>query len=273
MQAPYRRVGIDPVPDADQATQLTELAAVGNAFDTEDAARLAAFYSYPDGLERCWVRANMIASLDGGATDDGKAGGLAGQGDRALFARMRQEADVIVVGAATVRIENYSGAQMSIAQRRERQRRDQAEVPPIAVITRSGNIDPSARLFTRTEVPPLILTTSRFHDDTHRRLGSVAEVIDASGQEPDSVDAATVLKILAGRGLYRVLTEGGPLFLGTLIEDGLLDELCLTVAPIMVGGGPKRIVTGLGNVHTNMRRAHLLTDDDGYLYSRYVRAE
>src|SRR5665811_436383 len=78
--------------------------------------------------DSCWVRANMISSLDGGATDDGKAGGLAGPGDRALFARMRQEADVILVGASTVRIENYSGAQMSVAQRQERQHRGQAEV-------------------------------------------------------------------------------------------------------------------------------------------------
>jgi riboflavin biosynthesis pyrimidine reductase len=241
--------------------------------DSIDDGRLADLYDYPEDLQSCWVRGNMIASLDGGATDDGKAGGLAGAGDRALFKLMRHAADVILVGAATVRIENYSGAQLSVAARQERQRRGQAEVPPVAVITRSGNIDPTARLFTRTEVPPLILTTSRFHDDTHRRLGSVAEVIDASCREPDSVDAATVLEILADRGLYRVLTEGGPLFLGTLIEEGLLDELCLTIAPIMVGGGAKRIVTGLGNVHAKMRRAHLLTDDDGYLYSRYVRAK
>lgn len=235
--------------------------------------RLADFYAYPDDLQSCWVRGNMIASLDGGATDDGKAGGLAGPGDRTVFSLMRHAADVILVGASTVRIENYSGAQLPVVAREARQSRGQAEVPPIAVVTRSGNIDPSALLFTRTEVPPLILTTSRSHDDTRRRLGSVAEVIDASGSEPDSVDSATVLKILADRGLYRVLTEGGPLLLGTLIEDGLLDELCLTVAPLLVGGGSKRIVTGLGNVHTKMRRTHLLTDDDGYLYSRYVKAE
>ena len=244
-----------------------------SSINTADDARLIDLYDYPEGLQSCWVRGNMIASLDGGATDDGKAGGLAGAGDRAVFSLMRHAADVILVGAATVRIENYSGAQLPVAARQERQRRGQAEVPPIAVITRSGNLDPSARLFTRTEVPPLILTTSRFSDDTRRRLGSVAEVIDASGPEPDSVDAATVLKILADRGLYRVLTEGGPLFLGTLIENDLLDELCLTVAPILVGGGAKRIVTGLGNVHTKMRRTHLLTDADGYLYSRYVRAQ
>jgi len=163
------------------------------------------------------------------------------------------------------------GGELPVAARQERQHRGQAEVPPIAVVTRSGNIDPNALLFTRTEVPPLILTTSRFHDDARRRLGSVAEVIDASGREPESVDNATVLKILAERGLHRVLTEGGPLLLGSLIEEGLLDELCLTVAPILVGGGSKRIVTGMGSVHTRMRRTHLLTDDDGYLYSRYVK--
>ena len=103
------------VSDADAATELTALGPSGSAFDTDDDARLAAFYSYPQDLDRCWVRANMIASLDGGATDDGKSGGLAGRGDKALFSRMRQEADVILVGASTVRIENYSGAQMSVA--------------------------------------------------------------------------------------------------------------------------------------------------------------
>src|SRR5829696_8453 len=257
------------MPDDAAGIQLTVLGAT----ESVDDGRLVDLYAYPEDLQSCWVRGNMIASVDGGATDDGKAGGLAGAGDRALFSLMRHAADVILVGAATVRIENYSGAQLPVAARQARQRRGQAEMPPIAVITRSGHLDPSARLFTRTEVPPLILTTSRFCDDTRRRLGSVADVIDASGPEPDSVDAATVLKILAERGLYRVLTEGGPLFLGTLIEDDLLDELCLTVAPILVGGGSKRIATGLGNVHTKMRRTHLLTDDDGYLYSRYVRAK
>jgi riboflavin biosynthesis pyrimidine reductase len=261
------------MPDDGAGTQLTELGTTDSRFDSADDDRLVNLYAYPDDLQSCWVRGNMIASVDGGATDDGKAGGLASAGDRAVFALLRHLADVIIVGASTVRIENYSGAQLPVAARQARQRRGQAEVPPIAVVTRSGNLDPSARLFTRTEVPPLILTTTRFYDDTCRRLGSVAEVIDACGSEPDSVDSATALKILADRGLYRVLTEGGPLLLGTLVESELLDELCLTVAPILVGGAAKRTVTGIGHVHTKMRRAHVLTDDDGYLYSRYVRAE
>src|SRR5206468_8381073 len=109
--------------------QLTVLGPTDSPIDTGDDARLNDFYGYPDNLQSCWVRGNMIASLDGGATDDGKAGGLAGSGDRALFSLMRHAADVIVVGAATVRIENYSGAQLPVAARQERQRRGQAEVP------------------------------------------------------------------------------------------------------------------------------------------------
>jgi riboflavin biosynthesis pyrimidine reductase len=256
------------MPDDGAGIQL----AVLGSTESVDDGRLTDLYAYPDDLQSCWVRGNMIASLDGGATDDGKAGGLAGPGDRAIFALLRQLADVIVVGAATVRVENYSGAQLSVAARQARQRRGQAEVPPIAVITRSGDLDPSARLFTRTEVPPLILTSARTVEDTRSRLGTVAEIVDASGPDPDSADTEVVLKILAERGLLRVLTEGGPLILGNLINNDLLDELCLTVAPILVGGGAKRIVTGLGNVHTRMRRTHLLADADGYLYTRYVRA-
>jgi riboflavin biosynthesis pyrimidine reductase len=254
------------------AVRFTELGPAGSPIESIDDARMTDFYAYPNGLQACWVRGNMIASLDGGATDDGTAGGLAGPGDRALFTLMRQQADVILVGAGTVRIENYSGAQFSPAQRQARQRRGQAEVPPIAVVTNSGRLDYDAKLFTRTEVPPLILTSSAAAGDTRSRLGSLAEVIDASGTHTSAVDCATVMKILADRKLLRVLTEGGPSLLGSLIEDGLLDELCVTIAPLLVGGSALPVARGLGSVHSVMRRSHLLGDEAGYLYTRYVRA-
>lgn len=262
---------MDLVPDADAATELTELGRVGTGFDLDDDARLAQLYAYPAGLTRPYVRANMIASIDGGATDDGSSGGLAGPGDRAVFAQMRQEADVILVGASTVRVENYSGAQMSLAQRQERQARGQAEVPPIAVITHSADFEHDAKLFTRTEVPPLILTSHENVEDARSRFGSVAEVVDASGPQNDRVDPAAVLDALEARGLRRVLTEGGPSLLGLFIERDLLDELCVTIAPILVGGSARRIATGGGEAHNRMRRSHILTDGEGYLYTRYVR--
>jgi riboflavin biosynthesis pyrimidine reductase len=260
------------MPDTTAGTQLTLLTADGRGLEDGDDA-LAALYDYPPDLERCWVRGNMIASLDGGATDDGKSGGLAGPGDRTVFTLMRHAADVILVGAATVRVENYSGAQLPVSAREARRCRGQAEVPPIAIVTNSGSIDHDAKVFTRTEVPPLILTSAQHVGDVTARLGTVAEVVDASGPDPDNVDPAAMLTVLADRGLYRVLAEGGPHLLGQLIADDLLDELCLTIAPVLVGGDASRIVSGPGAGPTRLRRAHLLSDADGYLYSRYVRGD
>src|SRR3954453_308997 len=156
-----------------------------------DENGLTDLYAYPDDLRACWVRGSMIASLDGGATADGKSGSLGGSADRAIFVQLRQLADVILVGAGTVRAENYSGAQCPPAERQARRHRGQAEVPPIAVVTNRGAIDHDAMIFTRTEVPPLILTSANAVADAHTRLGSVAEVIDASGSNADRVDAAT----------------------------------------------------------------------------------
>ncbi|EUA34554.1 ribD C-terminal domain protein [Mycobacterium xenopi 3993] len=70
----------------------------------------------------------------------------------------------------------------------------------------------------------------------------------------------------------RVLTEGGPTLLSSLVERDLLDELCLTIAPCVVGGQARRITTGPGQVLTRMRCVHVLADESGYLYTRYVKA-
>lgn len=256
------------MPDTTGGTQLTVLGDAGSADD--DA--LPTFYRYPANLQSCWVRGNMIASLDGGATDADRSGGLGGPGDRAVFTQMRNAADVILVGAGTVRTENYSGAQPSVAARRDRQRRGQPEVPPIAVLTRTAQLDPTSRFFTSTSVSPLILTAASTVEDARHRLGAVAEVLDASGAYPAAVDLGRALTILAQRRLFRVLAEGGPSLLGELIETGRLDELCLTVAPVLVAGSAPRIATGPGQVHTRMHRTHVLGDDDGYLYLRYARS-
>lgn len=240
----------------------------GSAVDDDE---LAALYAYEEPLTRPWVRANAIASLDGAATTSGTSGGLGGAGDRWLFALQRELADVIVVGAGTARSENYGGARMSEAQRRRRQSRGQAEVPPIALVTRSGLLDHDMPALTDSEVPPLVLTSATTAATARALVGSVAEVINCSGPDPDQVDPAILLDRLCDRGLVRVLTEGGPSLLGTFVAEALLDELCLTSAPVLVGGTALRIASGTAEVLTSMRLAHILTDDDSYLYSRYVR--
>lgn len=248
----------------------TQLTLLGSA-EAVPEARLQELYAYPEPLDRCWVRANFISSLDGGATADGKSGGLAGPGDRALFRLMRELADVIVVGAGTVRTENYSGASLGVTQRQGRAARGQAEVPPIAIVTRSGNLDRDMLVFTHTEAPPLVLTCTDAAAQTRELLTGIAQVLDCSGADPGQIDTAAMLATLASRGLLRVLTEGGPSLLGTFVDNDLLDELCLSIAPVVVGGAARRIATGDGQVLTRLRRAHLLSDEAGYLYTRYSR--
>lgn len=236
-----------------------------------DDGQLPELYAYP--AEQPWVRANFIASLDGGATVGGTTGQLGGPVDRLLFSLLRELADVILVGAGTVRVEGYSGARPSLAARQRRQARGQSEVPPLAIVTKSGHLDRDMTVFTRTEVPPLVLTCATAAEETRRRLAGCAEVIDCSAGDPDRVDEAVLLAALTDRGLRRVLTEGGPMLFGSLVERDLLDELCLTIAPCVVGGQARRISTGPGQIQTGMRCAHILSDDDGYLYTRYVRSD
>jgi 5-amino-6-(5-phosphoribosylamino)uracil reductase len=236
-----------------------------------DDARLKQLYAYPPDPGRCVVLANFIASLDGGATVSGTSGGLGGPGDRRLFAILRELADVIVVGAGTAQAENYAGAKMTAAQRLRRQGRGQSEVPPIAVVTRTGSLAHDLPVLVNTEVPTLILTCADAAGGARRRVGAVAEVIDCSGADPGRVDLATAMSRLAERGLLRVLTEGGPTLLGAFIAQGMLDDLCLTCAPMLVGGNAVRITGGIDDAPTRMRPVHVLTDVEGYLYLRYTR--
>lgn len=168
------------MPDSGQLgaadTPLRLLSSVHYLTDGE----LPQLYDYPD--DGTWLRANFISSLDGGATVDGTSGAMAGPGDRFVFNLLRELADVIVVGVGTVRIEGYSGVRMGVVQRQHRQARGQSEVPQLAIVTRSGRLDRDMAVFTRTEMAPLVLTTTAVADDTRQRLAGLAEVIACSGE-------------------------------------------------------------------------------------------
>jgi riboflavin biosynthesis pyrimidine reductase len=255
-----------PLSDAGGAP----LTLLGSTRELDDG-ELPQLYGYPEG-GGSWVRANFIVSVDGGATADGKSGVMGGPGDRLIFHLLRELADVIVVGAGTVRVEGYSGVHLGVTQRQRRQARGQDEVPRLAIVTKSGRLDRDMPVFTRTEVPPLVLTCTAAADETRRLLADLCEVVDCSGGDPGEVDEAVLLAALGARGMRRILTEGGPMLLGALIQRDLLDELCLTIAPYLVGGLARRITTGPGQLLTRMRCVHILTDDAGYLYTRYVKA-
>jgi len=205
------------------------------------------------------LRANFVASLDGAVTLQGKSAGLSSDADRALFHLLRSMADVILVGAGTAREESYGGARSA----------DGRRPPPIAVVSRSLDFDLSARLFTDTAVPPIIITCAASPGEVRKQLSAVAEVIVAG--EAD-VDLRAALDELATRGHEHVLCEGGPHLLGAVAAAGLLDELCLTLSPIVAGGNAGRIVAGyLPDAVEPMHLRHVL-EDDGHLFLRYSTA-
>ena len=191
------------------------------------------------------MRANFITSVDGGATADGTSWHPGWARRPAIFNLLRELADVIVVGAGTVRVEGYSGAQMGVAQRQRRQARGQSEVPQLAIVTKSGRLDRDLGVFTRTEVAPLVLTCTAAADETRRLLGDLAEVVDCSGERPrrrrrgrPAGDPASPRACAASspRAARRCSARS--------CERDMLDELCLTIAPYLVGGMARRITDG-----------------------------
>lgn len=204
------------------------------------------------------VRANFVSSTDGAVTVAGKSAPLSSDADRELFHVLRSLTDVVLVGAGTARAENYGGA-----------RDHDGRVPPIAVVSKALDLDPQSRLFTETRVPPIVVTCDASPRDVRDRLADVADVVVAGDA---NVDIGAALDTLAERGLGRVLCEGGPHLLGSVAAAGALDELCLTIAPLLAGGNAGRIVAGyLPDVVEPMRLLHVL-EDDGHLFLRYSTA-
>ncbi|MGH9073559.1 MAG: pyrimidine reductase family protein [Acidimicrobiales bacterium] len=215
------------------------------------------------------VRGVMVASVDGAAQRAGRSGGLSGPTDTALFGLLRGHADVLVVGATTARVEAYGGDKPSAERRAWRRARDLSEVPPIAVVTRSAALDPGGPLFADTWARPIILTCAAAPADRRQKLARRVELIVAGEED---VDLPAALDALAERGLRRVSCEGGPCLLGGIVAAGRLDELCLTVSPMALGGPATRILDGaLLEPPLRLGLAQVL-EDDGFVFLRYLRA-
>lgn len=213
-----------------------------------------------------WLRLNMVASVDGAIRVEGVSGGLSGAGDRRVFHVLRGLADVILVGAATVRAEGYGPARPREGWARLRAGRP--PTPPIAVVTRRIDLDLDGPLFTAAEphARPIVITTAAAPAARLAQARRVAEVIVAGA---DRVDPRRAVAALHERGLGRILCEGGPVLNGLLAAAGLVDEVCLTVSPLLLGGDAARILDG-APVRTGLTLVQIL-EEDGFLFCRYHR--
>jgi riboflavin biosynthesis pyrimidine reductase len=212
------------------------------------------------------VRLNMIVSVDGGTSWNGVSGALGGPADKALFSVLRSLTDVVLVASGTMRAENYGPAVLPLAIQNARRERRQQPLPPIAVVSSSCHFDWDSPFFTAATSRPYIITVSSADTSARKQAADVADVIIAGEQV---VDLRVAVKELGARGAGNILAEGGPTLNGELAKANLLDELCLTLAPLLASGDAKRFLAG----STLAELAHLeirsICEQDDYLFLRY----
>jgi riboflavin biosynthesis pyrimidine reductase len=239
----------------------------------DDVTALAELYAYPASHGVPWLRANMIESIDGAGSLDGRSGGLSGDADRLVFAVLRSLADVILVGAGTARAEKYRPVREQEIWPKLRGE-GQTPTPPIAVVTRQLNLDLDGPLVSGASggARTILLTTEAAPAD---RIQAAAKHADVAVIGRDMVPPSAAVKELAVRGYRNVLLEGGPMLLRQIADADLLDELCLTFSPVLEGGTSGRILSppaaGAGEwTAARLTLAHVL-EDDGSLLCRYLR--
>ncbi|WP_341952436.1 pyrimidine reductase family protein [Salinibacterium sp. TMP30] len=228
--------------------------------------QLLASYSVADRSVP-WLRANFISSIDGAATHEGTSGGLGTDADGRVFALLRRLADVIVVGAGTVRQEGYRNLALDDEAVAWRTANGLSAQPPFAVVSASLRLEPNDLASYATR--PFIITTESASEQARARVEKVAEIIIAGDT---SVDTVELKHALAERGYPQLHSEGGPTLFATMIAEGVVDELCLTLSPRLEGGSARRIVDAAEATPQDMALAQALSGADGTLLLRYVRA-
>ncbi|GGJ84720.1 hypothetical protein GCM10011583_15490 [Streptomyces camponoticapitis] len=233
---------------------------------------LAEAYAYPTATPAAphWLRANMVATLDGAAQHDGRSQGISSDADMRIFGTLRGLADVVLVGAETVRLEGYRPARARDAFAERRAAAGQSAAPAIAVVTASLNLDFSLPLFTSPVVQTLVLTGAAASPDRVRDAEKAGARVLIAGDGP-GVEADRAVAALAEMGLVRQLAEGGPRLLGQFVAADVLDELCLTVAPLLTVGSAQRITGGPGLTDPERFGLEAVMEEAGFLFTRYRR--
>jgi len=221
--------------------------------------------SYPRGRpDRPWVIGNFVTTIDGAAVVDGGSTAINDDDDMTMFGAIRAVPDFILVGAETVRAENYRPIDLDERRRRARLEAGLEEVPHLVVVTRSLDLDPKARVFGDPKRRVTILTGESAPAERFAALSEVADVV--------RLDATTPGDLLHYLRMARVvLCEGGPGTWGQFVAAGHVDEMALTVSPMLVSGVSVRLAHGpAADPPLEMRLDRTLYGDRS-LFLRYVR--
>jgi riboflavin biosynthesis pyrimidine reductase len=230
-------------------------------------ADLTAMYAVAD-RDQPWLRANFVTSLDGAVTVGGYSEGLSGTADKRVFGLLRMLCDALVVGAGTLRHEEYKPVRLSPERRAWRVEHGLAEHPTLVVVSRVLGLNPALPVFTEAPVRPVVVAPDSAPKEARTALAEVADLVVHGA---DEVDLRGAFTDLAGRGLRQVLCEGGPHLLGSLTAADLVDEFCLTVSPLLAGPGAGRITAGpTVDQPRHLTVRHVLAAE-GALILRYTR--
>ena len=226
-------------------------------------ADLQRLYAYPDTIDP-WVRLCFVTTLDGSVTGgDGVSGTLGGEADVAAYRVMRDVCDVVLVGAGTARAEGYGPIAPGSVDAGLRERLGLSPVPVLALV--SSTLDVPDPLL-RPDV--IVLTCAAANEERRAEVAARADLVVAGDE---TIDWPAALAALADRGLLRVLCEGGPHLAGTLATLDLVDELCLTVAPTLVGGSGSRVTRDAPDLDQSFQLGHVVPAGD-VLLTRWLRA-
>jgi riboflavin biosynthesis pyrimidine reductase len=232
---------------------------------TDDALR--DLLAYPDDLHRPRLRANFITSIDGAVTLDGSGRKLGTQTDRRVFTRLREVADVILVGAVTATAKPYIDIQLSADARAWRLSHGLSPALPVAIVSSRAAIPPA--LLNNPTAPPIVFVSATADGASRRALmQSGALVREIAGVR---IDSAAIRNALAELGLNRVLVEGGPTLFSQLVSGDAIDELCITTSPMLVAGPARRVAASVEHVELAMQRNEILLGADGTVVVRWVR--
>jgi riboflavin-specific deaminase-like protein len=213
-------------------------------------------------LERPYLVVNMVSSLDGKATIEWRTRGLSTELDRQLFHHLRTQADAILVGAGTVRVERY-GRMMKTDELRAKRVSEGLAPDPLAVIV-SGRLDLPADLplLTEPEQKVVIATAS---DATLEGLGPQVEYARVGDDLP-----LLMARLREDHGVRSILCEGGPTLNSHLLAADLVDELFLTLNPKLAGGAAAlTIVAGRELVEPAELALVSVAEGDGDLFTRW----
>lgn len=221
--------------------------------------------AYPWPEEGRWVRAMMVTTLDGAAAGpDGLSGSISSAVDGDVFDAVRRLADAVLVGAGTLRAEEYGPMVANEADAERRRAAGQAPAPRLAVVSGSLGLPWELPVWSGSTLTPLVLTSESAEPAALATAREHATVVVLPDLEP-----ATLLGALTDAGLRRVVCEGGPSLLEAVVAADLLDEADITVSPLFAGTARTPRTSGLEAV-ARFELAHLLTAES-FLMARYVR--